>query len=138
MTKKPQNSIYFVPQVRKCAKFPYWFYLWFKSIFSECFSIFNNLFIIDQNIMKPIWCTPIHVGLSNGTKSLWRSTMVLEISMWQITKQNKIHSFINRYFAHRLTFFIFYFFILVCEFIWKIHPRLIVWYLWILTRKWKK
>jgi hypothetical protein len=35
------------------------------------------------NIMKPPWCNPIHLGLSNNT-----SSAIWSVVVWEITKQN--------------------------------------------------
>jgi hypothetical protein len=53
--------------------------------------MFNNFSTIDWNIMKLTWCTPIHQGLSNGTKSMARGILV---SIWQTNKQP---SFVDRW-----------------------------------------
>jgi hypothetical protein len=43
--------------------------------------------------MKPSWCTPIHGRLSNGIKSVARSTIVWEISTWQTKQINNLHKY---------------------------------------------
>jgi hypothetical protein len=48
--------------------------------------VFNNFSTVDWNIMKPTWCTLIHQGLSNGTKSIARGILV---SIWQTNKTYK-------------------------------------------------
>jgi hypothetical protein len=66
-------------------------FLWQNS------SIFNNSCAIGLNIMKSPLCTPTHEGLPNETKSLMRSVMVWEMSMWPTNKQtNRQPYLINR------------------------------------------
>jgi hypothetical protein len=72
--------------------------------------MFNNFSIVSRNIMKPIWRTRTHRGLSNNIKSVTRGTMVWEISTWQTkqakTKQtNKQTNILHRYRSLRLFFF---------------------------------
>ncbi len=59
-------------------------FLWQNS------SIFNNSCAIALNIMRSPWCTSTYGGLPNETKSLTRSVMVWEISMWPTNKQSTI------------------------------------------------
>lgn len=73
-------------------KVPCNFLFWFKWIQWIFCSIFNNFSTIGWNVLKPIWCTPIHWGPSNNIESVTRSTMVWEISM---------HYYKNRFFWAR-------------------------------------
>jgi hypothetical protein len=50
-------------------------------------------FIVGWTSMKPSWCTPIHGRLSNGIKSVARSTIVWEISTWQTEQTNNLHKY---------------------------------------------
>jgi hypothetical protein len=52
-----------------------------KKFLCQNYSIFNNSCIVELKITKPPQCSPTHQGLSNGTKSMVRGTMVWEISM---------------------------------------------------------
>jgi hypothetical protein len=63
--------------------------------------VFNNYSIaVGWNIMKPIWCTGTHRGLSNGTKSTLRDDVVWNFSPWQTNKTNKLPSSIDRWLNH--------------------------------------
>jgi len=53
---------------------------------------------MDQNIMKLTWCTPTHLRVLNGIKSIARHVMVWEVSRWQTNKTHKLPSFINRWY----------------------------------------